>query len=85
MFNLKIKDMSRLNVDLVELCEKEKVDLIIIEGMGRAIHTNFKAQFKCDCLKVAVLKNKWLAERFGFIDNNNESNKFPVIFKFEMI
>ncbi len=49
--------------------------------MGRAIHTNFKAKFKCDCLKVAVLKNQWLAEKFGFIENDDK--KFPVIFKFE--
>lgn len=25
---------------------------VILEGMGRAIHTNFNAQFKCDALKV---------------------------------
>ncbi|KAI8013786.1 Pantothenate kinase 2 [Camellia lanceoleosa] len=27
-------------------------DLIILEGMGRALHTNFNAQFKCDALKI---------------------------------
>ena len=26
---------------------------IILEGMGRAIHTNFNAKFKCDVLKVS--------------------------------
>lgn len=25
---------------------------IILEGMGRALHTNFNAKFKCDALKV---------------------------------
>lgn len=25
---------------------------IILEGMGRALHTNFNARFKCDALKV---------------------------------
>lgn len=25
---------------------------VILEGMGRAIHTNFNARFKCDALKV---------------------------------
>ncbi|GMP47935.1 hypothetical protein CsSME_00015470 [Camellia sinensis var. sinensis] len=29
-------------------------DLIILEGMGRALHTNFNARFKCDALKVRV-------------------------------
>ena len=36
-------------------------DLVIIEGMGRAIHTNLKTQLKCDCLKLAMIKNKHLA------------------------
>lgn len=28
-------------------------DLIVLEGMGRALHTNFNAKFKCDALKVS--------------------------------
>jgi hypothetical protein len=35
---------------------KMEVDLIIIEGMGRAIHTNLMAKFKTDSLKLAVIK-----------------------------
>ncbi|KAJ6875506.1 pantothenate kinase 2-like [Populus alba x Populus x berolinensis] len=27
-------------------------DLIILEGMGRALHTNFNARFKCEALKI---------------------------------
>ncbi|CAH9069588.1 unnamed protein product [Cuscuta epithymum] len=38
-------------------------DLIILEGMGRALHTNFNAKFKCDALKLAMVKNQRLAER----------------------
>ncbi|WAR27475.1 PANK4-like protein [Mya arenaria] len=45
-------------------------------GMGRAIHTNFDARFSCDVLKVAVLKNRWLAQRLG-------GDMFNVVFKFE--
>lgn len=30
---------------------------IILEGMGRAIHTNLNARFKCDALKVTVLRH----------------------------
>ncbi|BAT79514.1 hypothetical protein VIGAN_02241500 [Vigna angularis var. angularis] len=29
-------------------------DLLILEGMGRALHTNLNARFKCDALKVIV-------------------------------
>ncbi|KAK7089960.1 4'-phosphopantetheine phosphatase-like [Littorina saxatilis] len=51
-------------------------DLIILEGMGRAVHTNLHAAFACDALKVAVLKNRWLANRLG-------GDMFSVMFKFE--
>ncbi|CAA2951734.1 pantothenate kinase 2 [Olea europaea subsp. europaea] len=38
-------------------------DLVILEGMGRALHTNFNARFKCDALKLAMVKNQRLAEK----------------------
>ncbi|KAI3991644.1 hypothetical protein MKX01_038042 [Papaver californicum] len=38
-------------------------DLIILEGMGRALHTNFNEGFKCDTLKLAMVKNQRLAEK----------------------
>ncbi|XP_077221532.1 pantothenate kinase 2-like isoform X2 [Tasmannia lanceolata] len=38
-------------------------DLIILEGMGRALHTNFNARFSCDALKLAMVKNQRLAEK----------------------
>nr|GMC48287.1 pantothenate kinase 2 isoform X1 [Ipomoea batatas]GMC50616.1 pantothenate kinase 2 isoform X1 [Ipomoea batatas]GMC52698.1 pantothenate kinase 2 isoform X1 [Ipomoea batatas]GMC54443.1 pantothenate kinase 2 isoform X1 [Ipomoea batatas]GMC55380.1 pantothenate kinase 2 isoform X1 [Ipomoea batatas] len=38
-------------------------DLIILEGMGRSLHTNFNAKFKCDALKLAMVKNPRLAEK----------------------
>lgn len=82
-----------------------QVDLVVIEGMGRVIHTNLHAKFKCDVLKVwisylsclffnifvvmivlflflnfqvAVIKNRWLAKRFG-----EQEDTFPVVFQFE--
>ncbi|KAK1363099.1 Pantothenate kinase 2 [Heracleum sosnowskyi] len=38
-------------------------DLIILEGMGRSLHTNYNAKFKCDALKLAMVKNQRLAEK----------------------
>ncbi|KAG5522926.1 hypothetical protein RHGRI_034917 [Rhododendron griersonianum] len=38
-------------------------DLVILEGMGRSLHTNYNAQFKCDALKLAMVKNQRLAEK----------------------
>ncbi|KAG2399164.1 Pantothenate kinase [Vigna angularis] len=36
---------------------------LILEGMGRALHTNLNARFKCDALKLAMVKNQRLAEK----------------------
>ncbi|TPX61188.1 pantothenate kinase [Powellomyces hirtus] len=41
------------------------VDLVVIEGMGRAIHTNYSADFKVDSLKIAVFKNPQVAKQLG--------------------
>ncbi|XP_075153398.1 4'-phosphopantetheine phosphatase [Haematobia irritans] len=59
------------------LCDSLKeTDLLVIEGMGRALHTNLYAQFNCETLKLAVVKNKWLAQRLG-------GDTFSVICKYE--
>ncbi len=79
-------DLTRINISLAKLLKANSVDLFILEGMGRAIHTNFDAKFKCDCLKAAVIKNEWLANRFGFYkDPACVDHKFPVIFKYEKV
>ncbi|KAL1566182.1 Pantothenate kinase 2, mitochondrial [Salvia divinorum] len=38
-------------------------DLIVLEGMGRSLHTNFNEKFKCDALKLAMVKNQRLAAK----------------------
>lgn len=43
-------DFRRVPDVLAEACVG--VELLVIEGMGRAIHTNFNARFRCDTLKV---------------------------------
>ncbi|GLG95538.1 Pantothenate kinase 4 [Gryllus bimaculatus] len=58
-------DLSRLNQCLADTMSQRKVDLLVIEGMGRALHTNLEAKFTCECLKLAVIKNRWLAARLG--------------------
>lgn len=86
-------DLSRININLAKAISYHQVDLIVLEGMGRAVHTNFDAKFKCDSLKSAVIKNKWLAERFKELSKIESSNnfeflkedKFPVMFKFEKL
>ncbi|OXU21386.1 hypothetical protein TSAR_006573 [Trichomalopsis sarcophagae] len=69
-------DLSRLNLDLCLAMIKHNVDLIVIEGMGRTLHTNLYARMKCECLKLAVVKNRWLAKRLG-------GDMYAVICKYE--
>lgn len=44
--------------------------------MGRAIHTNYNARLASDTLKLAMIKNSWLAERLG-------GQLYDVVCKFE--
>ncbi|KAG6801295.1 pantothenate kinase 4 [Apis mellifera caucasica] len=69
-------DLSRLNLDLCLAMVKHNVDLIVLEGMGRTLHTNFHAKMTCECLKLAVVKNRWLARRLG-------GDMYAVICKYE--
>ncbi|MED6189731.1 hypothetical protein PIB30_098831 [Stylosanthes scabra] len=40
-------------------------DLVVLEGMGRGIETNLYAQFKCDSLKIGMVKHVEVAEFLG--------------------
>ncbi|KAI4989239.1 hypothetical protein ZWY2020_036556 [Hordeum vulgare] len=54
-------------------------DLLILEGMGRSLHTNLNACFKCDALKLAMVKNQRLAEKLF------NGNIYDCICKFEPV
>ncbi|KAJ9677757.1 hypothetical protein PVL29_022630 [Vitis rotundifolia] len=54
-------DLRQVSSELAAAAKE--ADLIILEGMGRALHTNFNARFKCDALKLAMVKNQRLAEK----------------------
>ncbi|KAJ3296136.1 hypothetical protein HK104_001944 [Borealophlyctis nickersoniae] len=56
-------DLLRVSDDLAARCAD--ADLIVLEGMGRAIHTNFRAKFSVDCVKIAVFKNPQMATALG--------------------
>jgi type II pantothenate kinase len=54
-------DLRQVSSELADAAKD--ADLIILEGMGRSLHTNFNAKFKCDALKLAMVKNQRLAEK----------------------
>ncbi|XP_001356515.4 4'-phosphopantetheine phosphatase [Drosophila pseudoobscura] len=72
-------DMRTLPRDLCDAIAANETDLLVIEGMGRALHTNLNAHFSCETLKLAVIKNRWLAKYLG------GDEMFAVICKYEAI
>ncbi|KNC79610.1 hypothetical protein SARC_07998 [Sphaeroforma arctica JP610] len=56
-------DLLRIESKLADLCVG--ADLLLIEGMGRTIHTNLMASFSIDCLKLACIKSGKIAELLG--------------------
>ncbi|KAI9207464.1 fumble-domain-containing protein [Polychytrium aggregatum] len=56
-------DLGHINEKLA--VEAAGCDLVVLEGMGRAIHTNYHAKFKVDSLKIGVFKNPFIAEHLG--------------------
>jgi len=67
-------------IDLTNLDDKcvravSGADLIILQGMGRAIETNYHAEFSCPVLRSAVLKDREIARRLG-------GKLFDCIFRF---
>ncbi len=69
-------DLAKLNKGVADTMVDKGVDLLVLEGMGRAVHTNLYTEFNCECLKVAVLKNRWLANKLG-------GDMYAVVFRYE--
>ncbi|KAH9564934.1 hypothetical protein CY35_04G050200 [Sphagnum magellanicum] len=54
-------DFRQVSSELAVIAQD--ADLMVLEGMGRALHTNYNARFQCDVLKLAMVKNQRLAEQ----------------------
>lgn len=55
MHFISVNIYRRITRSLADAMIVNQVDLVVIEGMGRVIHTNLHAKFKCDVLKVGFL------------------------------
>ena len=58
-------DLTQLSSQLCMAVIEAEVDLVILEGMGRAIETNLQSRFTCDVLKLAMIKDHGVAEALG--------------------
>ncbi|CAM6128447.1 unnamed protein product [Calypogeia fissa] len=54
-------DFSQVSSELASLAKD--ADLVVLEGMGRSLHTNYNVKFNCEVLKLAMIKNQRLAEQ----------------------
>ncbi|CAB4321358.1 unnamed protein product [Prunus armeniaca] len=61
--DLPVIDLSRVSQEIAYLASD--ADLVIMEGMGRGIETNLYAQFKCDSLKIGMVKHPEVAQFLG--------------------
>lgn len=56
-------DLSGVSLELNEAAKD--ADLVILEGMGRALESNLFARFDCDVLKIAMIKDEFVAQSLG--------------------
>ncbi|KAL8154482.1 damage-control phosphatase At2g17340-like [Apium graveolens] len=61
--DLPVIDLSSVSQELAYLASD--ADLVIMEGMGRGIETNLYAQFRCDSLKIGMVKHQEVADFLG--------------------
>lgn len=61
--DLPVIDLSSISPELALI--SVDTDLVVLEGMGRAIETNLYALFKCDALKIGMVKHSEVAEFLG--------------------
>ncbi|KAJ7980167.1 Pantothenate kinase [Quillaja saponaria] len=61
--DLPVIDLTGVSQELAYLANE--ADLVILEGMGRGIETNLYAQFKCDSLKIGMVKHPEVAQFLG--------------------
>ncbi len=67
-------DLADVSDELNEVAKD--ADLVILEGMGRGVESNLDAEFSCDGMKLAMLKDEAVARRHG-------GKLFDVVCRFE--
>ncbi len=71
-------DLMQINPDLADAVTRRKVDLCVLEGMGRAIETNYDARFTCDSLKLAMIKDVGVGHEI-------DAEMFDLVLRFDQV
>lgn len=69
-------DLTAVSPELAAACDRRGVDLVVLEGMGRAVESNFNAELTCDAVKVCMVKDAGVARELG-------AELFDLVLKFE--
>ena len=71
-------DLSRCSSRLNEAIRRRGVDLVVLEGMGRALESNYDVLLTCDTLKIAMIKDQGVADVHG-------AELFDLVFRFDAV
>jgi type II pantothenate kinase len=71
-------DLTTVSQKLVDAVTRQEPDLVVLEGMGRAVESNLNAQFTCDSLKLAMVKDAGVARMLG-------GSMYDLVMRFETI
>ncbi len=58
-------DLKRISPELADAVAAEPIDLVVIEGMGRAIETNLHARLTPETIKIAMIKDPGVSDALG--------------------
>ncbi|XAL99268.1 ARMT1-like domain-containing protein [Phycisphaeraceae bacterium D3-23] len=69
-------DMKRVSPALAAEAAALPVDLVVLEGMGRSIESNFDSAFTCDVLRLAMIKDAGVAQAI-------DAEPFDLVMRFD--
>lgn len=73
---LPLIDLRAIGRELRDEIARHPPDLVVLEGMGRAVESNWNARLRADTLKIAMLKDASVARHLG-------GNLYDVVLRFE--
>ncbi len=73
---LPLIDLRTLGPELRDEISRHPPDLVVLEGMGRAVESNWNARLRADTLKIAMLKEASVARHLG-------GDLYDVVLRFE--
>lgn len=71
-------DLTKVSPALVEAVTRRQVDLVVLEGMGRGVESNFDAALSCETIKVAMIKDQGVADAMN-------GSLYDLVFRYDPI